>query len=131
MNEPTTQTEFSEPLTHNDVPVAAPLRSLDPFAVGTDGRFFINVNVLDEISPAFLAGRPLFIGAELTHDETRLAREIIDNAAHELRARIAGALLKPRAPTSGEAPLNARAPTSDVREAVGPDAHEAAVDACA
>lgn len=63
-----------------------------PLAVATDGTVFINVNVLDAIDHADLAGRRLFIGAALTTAESQTAREILDNAGHELRAKIAGRL---------------------------------------
>ncbi len=113
-NEYSTELDEREITTQLREDLAPPLRSQEPFAIGSDGRFFINVNVLDPMRARDLAGRPLFVGAELTHDESRLALEVLQHAAHDLRARIAGALWKPNAPPTTSAPARERDASIDV-----------------
>jgi hypothetical protein len=73
-------------------------RSEEPFAVSCGGSVFVNIDALATIDAAKLKGRKLFIGAELGRGERRLAREMLDNAGHELGAKIAGPLARRRAP---------------------------------
>lgn len=77
-------------------------RSREPFAVTCEGNVYVNIEALETIDDASLHGRKLFIGAELGRDERRLARELLDNAGHELGAKIAGPLARRRAPGGGE-----------------------------
>src|SRR5262245_8270882 len=49
--------------------LATALRHSAPLAIATDGTVFLNVNVLDAIDHADLAGRRLFIGAALSKAE--------------------------------------------------------------
>jgi hypothetical protein len=72
-------------------------RSREPFAVTCDGSVYVNIDALATLDAAQLKGRKLFIGAELGQSERRLAREIFDNAGHELGAKIAGPLVRRRA----------------------------------
>jgi hypothetical protein len=82
---------------HKQTAEAAPPQSLAPFAMASDGTLFINVSSVDDaLAAAHLEGRPVFIGAGLTGDEEQLAREIFDNAGHEMRSRIMGARAKRR-----------------------------------
>ena len=76
------------------------VRSAASFAVTTDGAVFINVGELWRLDPATLAGRTLFVGAELTGPERRRVRERLKDASDELCARVAGALSPRRAPSS-------------------------------
>ena len=75
-------------------------RSQAPYAVASDGMMFINVSTVGsreiDLDAVLLAGRPLFIGAGLTGKEESLARTILEDASHEMRARIVGAMLKKR-----------------------------------
>jgi len=75
-------------------------RSEAPYAVASDGVMFINVSTIGsreiDLDEVLLAGRPLFIGAGLTEKEEHLARTILEDASHEMRARIVGAMLKKR-----------------------------------
>lgn len=75
-----------------------PARNQAPFAVTSDGTLLLNVDALDPLDAAALEaqGRTLFVGAELRGREASLAREILDNAGHDLRSRIAGALAASR-----------------------------------
>ena len=76
---------------------AAPSQNVAPFAVASDGTLLINVSSSDDaLDAAHLEGRTLFIGAGLTEEEEQLARAILDNAGHEMRSRIMGALAKRR-----------------------------------
>ena len=70
-------------------------RSAAPFAVTTDGAVFINIGELGQVDPEKLAGRTLFVGAELTSPERRGVRERLKDAGDELCAKVAGAL-RPR-----------------------------------
>jgi hypothetical protein len=62
--------------------------------VTSDGTLLMNVDALDPLDAAALEveGRTLFVGAELRGKEASLARATLDNAGHELRSRIVGAL---------------------------------------
>ncbi|NUQ76747.1 MAG: hypothetical protein HUU21_24695 [Polyangiaceae bacterium] len=74
------------------------LRSAEPFAVTTDGSVYINIDALEAIDTAQLKDRKLFIGAELGPGERHLAEELLNNAGHELAAKIAGPLTRRRTP---------------------------------
>jgi hypothetical protein len=75
-----------------------PARNQAPYAVTSDGTLLMNVDALDPLDAAALEadGRTLFVGAELRGREASLARAILDNAGHDLRSRIAGALAASR-----------------------------------
>jgi hypothetical protein len=73
-------------------------RSREPFAVTCEGSVYVNIDALKTLGAAQLKGRKLFIGAELGRGERRLARELLDNAGHELGAKIAGPLVRRRTP---------------------------------
>ena len=72
-------------------------RSDEPFAVTCEGSVYVNIDALSALDPAQFEARKLFIGAELGRGERRLARELLDNAGHELGAKIAGPLRRRRA----------------------------------
>src|SRR5262245_1564512 len=76
---------------------ASQARSTAPFAVTVDGTFLINVDVLDALKPAALEGRRLFVGAELEANERELAASMLNEAGHDLRARIAARMSGGRA----------------------------------
>jgi hypothetical protein len=82
---------------------ARPARNQAPFAITNDGTLLLNVDALDPLDVAALEaqGRTLFIGAELQEHEGVLAREMLDDAGHDLRSRIAGAIAAPRATVDG------------------------------
>jgi hypothetical protein len=60
-----------------------PSRSQAPFAVTSDGKFLVNVSMLDGRE---LLGRRLFIGAELTPGEQRTARGHLGKVAYDVHA---------------------------------------------
>jgi hypothetical protein len=78
-----------------------PARNQAPYAVTSDGTFLLNVDALDPLDAAALeaGGRTLFVGAELRGHEASLARAVLDNAGHDLRSKIVGALEASRAGT--------------------------------
>jgi hypothetical protein len=88
-------------------------RSTAPFAVTVDGTFLINVDVLDALKPAALEGRRLFVGAEIEGSERELAASMLNEAGHDLRARIAARMSGARA--FEPAPEPATAIESEVR----------------
>jgi hypothetical protein len=79
-------------------------RSRESFAVTCEGSVYVNIDALAALGAASLKGRKLFIGAELGRGERRLARELLDNAGHELGAKIAGPLVSVSARVSRRAP---------------------------
>jgi hypothetical protein len=60
-----------------------PSRSQAPFAVTSDGKFLVNVSMLEGDE---LLGRRLFIGAELTPGEQRTARVQLGKVAYDVQA---------------------------------------------
>ncbi len=72
-------------------------RSDEPFAVTCEGSVYVNIDALSALGPEHIEGRKLFIGAELGRGERRIARALLDNAGHELGAKIAGPLGRRRA----------------------------------
>jgi hypothetical protein len=75
-----------------------PWRSQAPFAVTSDGKFLVNVSMLDGRE---LLGRRLFIGAELTPGEQRTARIHLGKVAYDVQA---GFIERFEARTSGQKP---------------------------
>jgi hypothetical protein len=77
-------------------------RSQAPFAVTSDGTLLLNVDALDPLDAAALEAddRTLFVGAELRGQEASLARATLDDAGHDLRSRIVGALEASRVGTA-------------------------------
>lgn len=57
----------------------------------------VNIDALDAVDVADLKTRKLFIGVELPGRERAMARRLLDEAGHELGARIGGARAPRRA----------------------------------